>query len=406
MVVHLLLFLALEKARIEAQLTGVLHELRARDVSALSPAQQVQRAASLAVLERYIERGEFPQRTDTQPGLRPRFIDHRGVHCAVGYLIAMSDPELARSINERFEYSYVRDITEPRLLAWADAHGFTVEELARIQPKYGHVRRPPTPDDLKRRLGDARESLALACAKHPHVSPVALHITGDASGHVRVTTASTEPFAACVAKLTTGKDRDDEPFIEKPKPFAFDLALALPTAQEILERRLAAMTIGEYCMPRPGAIPVQATVTYSEGIKVETEPRNEEIEGCIAERTKAILSPFAGIANLSAQRTAPVTSRLATQQFRWDTQMTARSVALACNPHFETLVVTVRARRDDPAFTIDVTTRDKKLATCIHDKLGPFLHDATKVSRQVNGKAEWFHFRIDADVYLPLPIKH
>src|SRR5688500_1415253 len=83
--------------RIRDHLREALAYVEARDVSALSASQRAARAASVAALERYIERGEFPRRTGDPYGeRRPRFIDDRGVHCAVGFLIAESGaPELA-----------------------------------------------------------------------------------------------------------------------------------------------------------------------------------------------------------------------------------------------------------------------------------------------------------------------
>ena len=417
MFVHLLLILTLEQARIQAQLTDVLHELRAADVSGLSVSQQVRRAASIAVLEDYTARGEYPRRTDDRPGLRPRFIDDRGVHCAVGYLIAMSgEPELARAINARFEYAYVRDIDEPRLLAWAHEHGFTVDELARIQPAYGHMRRPPTPDGIRRRLDQSKEQLALACAAHGHAPRVDLHIVGDARGRVVITTPSTAPFARCVAgHAKTGRD-DDASFDEKPKSFAFDVTLELPSPQQILDRTFAAIDLTDYCTPRPGPIPAQVTVRvttrargddpWSEGVRIaaETEPRNAEIERCIVERSERYMTAFAKIPGLNAERTAPVISRLATERFKMDVLVAARSIALDCDPKLETVEVTLRAKRDFPNFSIDVKTRNHELATCIRDRLPPYLRKTYSVTRQVEGKAQSY-FRIDTDIALPLTIR-
>src|SRR5688500_767163 len=124
-----------EATRIATHLRYVANRLRMRDGGAL-------RATLLDALDEYIARGEFPRRTDDPyAGRRPRFIDDRGVHCAVGYLIARSGhAELARSIDAEHEYAHVAEIDSPALHAWASAHGFTLAELAMIQPGYG----PPT----------------------------------------------------------------------------------------------------------------------------------------------------------------------------------------------------------------------------------------------------------------------
>src|SRR5689334_2209251 len=124
---------ASEVERIQVHLRYVDHVLRARHV-----VHQAERDAALTSLERYIARGEFPRRTDdAYEGRRPRFIDDRGVHCAVGELIWTSgDPALALAIDRDYEYAYVRDMHSAALVDWADAHGFTIDELATIQPGY------------------------------------------------------------------------------------------------------------------------------------------------------------------------------------------------------------------------------------------------------------------------------
>lgn len=122
------------------------------------------REAALDELERYIARGEFPRRTDdTFAGRRPRFIDDRGVHCAVGHLIAASgEAELARAINATHEYDYVRDIDEPALVAWAKRAGFTLDELAMIQPTYGEM---PIDAHRAQELIERARSRALVCTR-------------------------------------------------------------------------------------------------------------------------------------------------------------------------------------------------------------------------------------------------
>lgn len=130
---------ASESERITRHLAYVEMVLRKRDVRHLSDAQRRARLSMLDVLAAYWRNGRFPRRTgDGFSGRRPRFIDDRGVHCAVGHLLAASgDGSLARSIQERFEYAYVANIDEPALGAWAKEHGFSVTELAMIKPGYG-----------------------------------------------------------------------------------------------------------------------------------------------------------------------------------------------------------------------------------------------------------------------------
>lgn len=102
--------------RIEAHLTSALDHVRTGDISTLPVETRARRAAAITSLERYIARGEFPVRTDDAfAGRRPRFIDARGVHCAVGQLIADSGhPELARAINAPTSTRTSTTSTSPR----------------------------------------------------------------------------------------------------------------------------------------------------------------------------------------------------------------------------------------------------------------------------------------------------
>lgn len=95
------------------------------------------RAALLGVLRAYADRGVFP-RLDGPGPRTPRFVDRDGNLCAVGFLIATTEGEaVAKELGARYEYARIADIDDPRLDAWAAAHGFTRTELAMIQPEYG-----------------------------------------------------------------------------------------------------------------------------------------------------------------------------------------------------------------------------------------------------------------------------
>ena len=75
-------FAAAEQARIRAHLDSVERELRAKDVSTLTPTQRAARLRNLAILHVYWIRGVFPQNTDF-PGQRvPYFIDRYGKEAA------------------------------------------------------------------------------------------------------------------------------------------------------------------------------------------------------------------------------------------------------------------------------------------------------------------------------------
>jgi hypothetical protein len=403
-----------ETDRIVTHLKFVHATLARARVPQLSASQQRRRSDALATLERYIERREFPRRTgDGYAGRRPRFIDDRGVHCAVGYLIAASDPELAHAINAAHEYDYVPDIVEPRLLAWAAENGFTLDELAMIQPTYGGSM-PPTPESIERKLETSRELLALACQRTSNVqTTLELQVTGDRRGRVKATTKATDPVARCVAKRASQlASASDDDFLTEPQSFVFDMTLELDSPLMILERRVAGSDLDTYCTPRPGAIPDRATLeiqTTKEGLiaSVTTTPSNSEIDRCIEERARAWLDAFARIPGLAAKRDITLVSRLATDKFRHQLQMGARSIAMACYEGKQptvTIELTVSAKRDDPTFTIALATRDKKLVACMREKLPPYLTDLFSVSRRTGPSTSESYFRIDTDLRVTVPI--
>lgn len=126
-----------DRLRIQQHLSQVEQRLRAAPVAALTPSAQLARARSLDELHRYWQAGVFPRNSRHPEQRRPYFIDDEGRACAVGALIQRSGHQaLARRIDETFHNDYVPDMNDAELLAWAGAHGFSVAELALIQPEY------------------------------------------------------------------------------------------------------------------------------------------------------------------------------------------------------------------------------------------------------------------------------
>ncbi len=110
--------------------------LRNRNVSALSPAQKQNRFNLLDELNGYWQAGVFPV-NDYLPYQNPVFIDRVGTHCAVGYLMQQSGSDaLAQKINANEKFAYVHQIKTEGVAQWADKNGFTIDELAWIQPGY------------------------------------------------------------------------------------------------------------------------------------------------------------------------------------------------------------------------------------------------------------------------------
>lgn len=111
--------------------------LAARDVSSLPPAQQRSRARLLRELHEYRLARAFPHNW-VLPYRTPVFIDPAGNYCAVGYLMAQSGMRaLAEEVRTTNNFVHVRDINDARFLDWARSSGFTIDELALIQPGYG-----------------------------------------------------------------------------------------------------------------------------------------------------------------------------------------------------------------------------------------------------------------------------
>ena len=149
-----------EDLRIRTHLTYVETLLRNADVSRIQPDAREERSRLLDALAHYRQRGEFPTDFPEAGHRRPCFIDAGGRICAVGYLIEQSDGrDVAEAIASGYRYDLVEDMPESLLLDWARRSGFTLGELAMIQPAYGGI---PDPDGPM--LSTAVESGVLAVA--------------------------------------------------------------------------------------------------------------------------------------------------------------------------------------------------------------------------------------------------
>lgn len=110
--------------------------LRQRNTSTLSETQSANRSYLLQKLNSYWHERPFPV-NDYVAYKTPVFIDRSGNHCAVGYLMQQSGAEnLAQQINREQKFAFVADIKTKGVKQWADKNGFTLEELAWIQPSY------------------------------------------------------------------------------------------------------------------------------------------------------------------------------------------------------------------------------------------------------------------------------
>lgn len=121
---------------IQLHLLSVHNTLSKVDVSNLTPTQRKNRETSLSELLEYAQVKEFPHNRSFS-GRRPVFIDHRRVHCAVGHLVTQSGyADISQRISLETNYAYLRNIKDDGLNQWVEASGFSVNELAWIQPSY------------------------------------------------------------------------------------------------------------------------------------------------------------------------------------------------------------------------------------------------------------------------------
>ncbi|MEZ4757225.1 MAG: hypothetical protein R2817_10400 [Flavobacteriales bacterium] len=127
---------ASDAVRIAEHLRRVADRLGARTPISAEQVNYHRRHMLLDTLQAYAHRGVFPA-NDALPGRTPVFIDDHGTACAVGYLMIASGHEgLAERIHREMNLAYIHAITIPEVSTWADDHGFTIDELAWIQPTY------------------------------------------------------------------------------------------------------------------------------------------------------------------------------------------------------------------------------------------------------------------------------
>ena len=126
-----------DQVRIRVHLEYVEALLRDKPVTHLTDEQIENRHHYLDLLQAYYMAGNFPYNDGHPDERRPTFISEDGNICAVGYLIEQSlGRNVAEKINKEFKYSFLQEIDHPLLRKWAAESGFTMEELAMIQPSY------------------------------------------------------------------------------------------------------------------------------------------------------------------------------------------------------------------------------------------------------------------------------
>lgn len=129
---------ASDQARIQTHLQGVEAALRARGLSAFTDAAYAKRLRHLERLNVYWRAAQFPI-NEYHDHRQPYFRDRYSVLCAVGYLLWQDGQQaLVDRISRENNYAYLPELAlqYPQIAAWAVENGFTVAELAWIQPAY------------------------------------------------------------------------------------------------------------------------------------------------------------------------------------------------------------------------------------------------------------------------------
>ena len=110
-----------------------------RSTAHLTKAQKVARQKHLKTLNEYWKRRDCP-RNYYLPYRNPVFIDHEGRYCAVGYLMLKSGKrEFCEAVQKNSNFIYIRQIKSKEYDQWQVESGFSLDELAWIQPGYDPV---------------------------------------------------------------------------------------------------------------------------------------------------------------------------------------------------------------------------------------------------------------------------
>ena len=129
-----------DNQRIRLHLELVIQHLNENIPTEINSKALAQRKILLQELEQYAAREVFPINL-YHAHRQPYFIDHKGTHCAVGYLMKVSGAgALAQRISAVENHAYLAEIKTEGVAEWAEKYGSTLEELAWIQPGYPATR--------------------------------------------------------------------------------------------------------------------------------------------------------------------------------------------------------------------------------------------------------------------------
>lgn len=102
----------------------------------LNNKQLQQRNKNLEILSEYANRELFPI-NNIQTERTPIFVDEAGTHCAVGYLLKLDgENEIIDFVTSSNNLIKILEIENESFNSWQENSGFTMDELALIQPGY------------------------------------------------------------------------------------------------------------------------------------------------------------------------------------------------------------------------------------------------------------------------------
>lgn len=123
--------------RLQEHLRLVDSMLSKVEVGDLLVSQKLNRKLRLKEFRSYWQEGQFPMNT-FHFQRQPYFVDINNTACAVGHLMRESGAtNVVARISKENNYAYIEDLVKyPSLITWAKENGFSIEELAWIQPSY------------------------------------------------------------------------------------------------------------------------------------------------------------------------------------------------------------------------------------------------------------------------------
>ncbi len=134
--------------RIKTHLEYVEDLLRGESEVLLTEEKLKSRMMVLDYLHDYSQMQRYPKLPMDFGSRQPCFIDDNRILCAVAYLVTRTEGRgVAEAINSIHRFEYLLDMNDPALDNWAEKYGFSLRELAMIQPTYGYLD-PPQPDPV------------------------------------------------------------------------------------------------------------------------------------------------------------------------------------------------------------------------------------------------------------------